>query len=80
MKMVLAIESKNFDKNQIEELMQKTAWKLVRSAADRFGDGKGEKKLQWGISKMQSEYPGLGEGAAEDHVRAAYTNYKVERG
>lgn len=79
-KVALNLELKSFEENQKEELIQRTAWRLVRSTADRFGDGKGEKKLEWAKTRLVKEFPELIEESAEDYIRAAYVNYKTERG
>lgn len=79
MKIQFNLESKMFDKNQAEELIQRIAWKLVRSASDRLGDNKGDKKREWCIAQMEKEFPGIGSNA-EEYVRAAYIQYKTERG
>lgn len=76
--MKIEIVSKNFEKNQVEELRQKAAWRLVRSAADRFGDNNGEKKRNWCIANMDREF--IGAEHLEEYVRAAYIQYKTERG
>lgn len=67
------------DRNDLEELIQKCAWRLVRSASDRFGDGKGQKKLDWAIAQLQKEFERI-DLKAEDYIRAAYIHYKIERG
>lgn len=77
--MKIDIGLKAFDLNNLEELIQRISWRLVRSANDRFGDGKGQKKLDWATGKLEKEFPNLGENA-EDYIRAAYINFKTERG
>lgn len=66
-----------FEANQREELIQRAAWRLVRSASDRMGEQKGNSKMLWAIAELQKEFPDLG-GRAEDYVRAAYVNFKTE--
>lgn len=68
----------HFEKNQREDLMQKTAWKLVRSAEDRFGGGKGAEKLSWCVDRMQDSFPKQSRTNLEDHVRAACFNFRLE--
>lgn len=72
------IELLHFDKNQEEELIQRASWRLVRSALDRFGDNKGEKKLAWVAARLKAEFV-IGEEKAEDYARAAYVQFKTER-
>lgn len=83
--MKIQIVSDNFDRNQFEELVQRVAWRLVRSAADRFGEDKGDKKRDWSVSQLRREFPKTfldeaGAEKAENYIRAAYANYKTERG
>lgn len=78
--MKIQIVSGAFDRNQTEELVQRVAWKLVRSAIDRFGDNKGDKKRDWCVSQIHKEFPDMNLEKAEDCVRAAYFNFKIERG
>lgn len=77
--MKLELNVRSFDMNNLEELIQRISWRLVRAASDRFGDGKGEKKLGWATARLQKEFPNLGDNA-EDYIRAAYINFKIERG
>lgn len=65
-------------RNQKEEFMQRCAWRLVRSAEDRIGSGRGPEKLIWAVEAMKKEFPKLGE-KAEDYVRAAFMNFKIEQ-
>ena len=60
-----------------EEWLQKCAWRLVRSAEDRLGSGRGHEKLLWAVEALKREFPKLGE-RAEDYVRAAYWHFKIE--
>lgn len=69
---------KFFFENQREELTQRCAWRLVRSAEDRFGSGRGTEKLLWAIEALREEFQGLGDDA-EDYIRAAYVNFKAEQ-
>ena len=85
--MKIEIISKNFERNQLEELIQRAAWRLVRSADDRFGENKGQKKLDWSVSQLKIEFftEGIflnqnGTEKAEDYIRAAYINYRTEKG
>ena len=69
---------------QLKELnqdeVQKTAWRLVRSAFDRMaGEGRGPEKLLWCVDAIKKVYPALGPDA-EDYIRSAYVNFKIERG
>lgn len=63
--------------NTREELAQRCAWRLVRSAEDRIGAGRGNEKLLWAVQRLQEEMPTLG-ARAEDYVRAAFINFKTE--
>lgn len=67
------------EKNNREELIQRVAWRLVRSAADKMGDQKGVEKRVWAIEQIKKEFDGLGD-EAEHYIRAAYRNYKIESG
>ncbi len=63
-----------------QDEVQKTAWRLVRSAFDRMaGEGRGPEKLLWCVDTIKKVYPALGPDA-EDYVRSAYVNFKIERG
>ena len=68
---------KNFEANHAEEHAQRVAWRLVRSAEDRMGDGRGAEKLMWCVARMKEEAPEAA-GRAEDYVRAAFVNFKTE--
>lgn len=65
--------------NEKCDLIQKAAWRFVRSADDRFGDGsKGALKLEWCITRLHGVFPEEAKEHLEDFVRAAYINYRVE--
>ena len=66
-----------FSDNDKEEMVQRVAWRLVRSAEDRMGSGRGAEKLIWATQKLQEEFPGIGL-RSEDYVRAAFVNFKTE--
>jgi hypothetical protein len=66
----------NFEKNQMEELVQRCAWRLVRSAEDRIGSGRGQEKLMWAVESLRKKFPKLTD--AEDYIRAAFINFKAE--
>lgn len=71
-----AEKNKRIDQDDV----QKTAWRLVRSASDRMtGEGRGAEKFLWCMDRLKKVYPALGEDA-EDYVRSAYVNFKIERG
>ena len=63
--------------NHREEAVQRTAWRLVRSAEDRMGSGRGPEKLLWAVDRLKKEYPDLN-ADHEDYIRAAYINFKTE--
>lgn len=63
--------------NAMEELLQRAAWRLVRSAEDRLGARRGTEKLLWATRQLLEEYPEAG-AAAEDYVRAAFVQFKTE--
>ena len=63
--------------NANEELIQRAAWRLVRSAHDRMGTGRGAEKLMWCVSRLTKEFQKTN-GEAEDYIRAAYVNFKTE--
>lgn len=76
--MKIEISSKWFDSNQIEELIQKCAWRLVRSAEDRITGVKcGTERLIWCINKLKGEFPEM-KPDAEDFIRSAFVNFKLE--
>lgn len=64
-------------RNQKEELIQRSAWRLVRSVEDRIGVGRGPEKLMWAVARLREEFPKIGP-RAEDYVRAAFVNFKLE--
>ena len=68
--------------NQEVELKQRTAWRLVRSADDRFkpqpNDDRGREKMDWGVDRMLAIFPKEKREYAEDYVRAAYVTMKTE--
>lgn len=66
-----------FDMNHLEELVQKAAWRLVRSAQDKMGAEKGAEKRIWAIEQLKTEFPALGSNA-EHYIRAAYVHFKNE--
>ena len=45
--------------NQKVDLIQKAAWRLVRSAQDRFGTNKGSDKRSWCMEELRKLYPKL---------------------
>ena len=69
---------KSFFRNHEEELMQRTAWRTVRSAEDRFGAGRGREKLEWCIKRLSDIFPKSNREDIEDHARAAYVNFSIE--
>ena len=72
----VAFDEKRVDQDEV----QKTAWRLVRSAFDRMsGEGRGAEKLLWCVDAIKKVYPALGSDA-EDYIRSAYVNFKIERG
>lgn len=73
----LIYESPQAERNHHEELIQRCAWRLVRSAQDKLGDEKGAEKRVWAVEQLKKEFPALVE-SAEHYVRAAYINYKTE--
>lgn len=75
------ITDKTFkDKNAREELLQRAAWRLVRSAADRMkGPHRGSERLIWCVDRLRSEFQDLGAETAQDYVRAAYSHFETER-
>jgi hypothetical protein len=73
----LSYDCQNAEKNSNEELIQRCAWRLVRSAQDKMGDEKGAEKRVWAIEQLKKEFPDLNE-KAEHYIRAAYMNFKTE--
>lgn len=67
----------SFFNNQKEEWVQRAAWRLVRSAEDRMGSGRGTEKLMWAVERLCAEFPKLND-RAEDYIRAAFVNFKIE--
>lgn len=68
----------SFFRNSREEWIQKCAWRLVRSAEDRMGSGRGAEKLMWAVDRLKLEFPKV-EDRAEDYVRAAFSQFQAER-
>ena len=67
--------------NEMTELLQKAAWRLVRAAEDKFGEKTdGAEKMKWCTGRMEMLHPVSGRDAAyyEDFVRAAFLNMKIE--
>jgi hypothetical protein len=62
----------------MEDILQKTAWRLVRSAQDRFREGSGQEKREWCVMQLSTQFPKDNINRLEDYVRAAYVNFKVE--
>lgn len=62
-----------------EETVQKSAWRIVRSAEDRMGAGRGSEKLIWCVQRLSSEFKILNVDRIEDHVRAAHIQFKMEK-
>lgn len=73
----LIFETQRAEQNNYEELIQRCAWRLIRSAQDKLGDEKGAEKRVWTIGQLKKEFPSLGE-SAEHYIRAAYINFKTE--
>lgn len=65
-------------KNFETDLIQKTAWRLVRSAEDRIGSGKGSEKLLWCIDRISELHKGMSRTILEDYIRSAFINMKIE--
>lgn len=70
---------RSFFKNQKEEWVQKIAWRLVRSAEDRIGGGRGDEKRGWCVDRLAEIFPKEGRGSLEDYIRAAFVNFKAEQ-
>jgi len=69
---------RRFESNQLEEQIQKIAWRLVRSAEDRLkGPKRGAERLIWCVDMLRKEVSGI-EGTAEDFIRAAFVQFKTE--
>lgn len=64
------------DRNAAEELVQRAAWRLVRSAQDRIGVGRGAEKLLHATKALEAEFQGISN--AEDYIRAAYIHFRTE--
>ena len=69
----------DFFRNQTIDLIQKCAWRLVRSAEDRLGGGKGDQKLNWATDRLQSMFEKEERDLLQDYVRAAYINFRAEQ-
>jgi hypothetical protein len=59
--------------------MQKTAWRLVRSAEDRLGAHRGTEQLLWCVDRLKQQFPKLSNDDAEDYVRSAYIQFRAEQ-
>ena len=82
LKVVLQFDTKSIDANNREELIQRAAWRLVRSAADRIkGPHRGNERLLWAIDQLRKEFKGADNQMlynAEDYIRAAYMHFSTE--
>ena len=68
------------NENDRADLIQKTAWRLVRSAEDRFGgNGTGQQKLDWATDRLQAMFKGDVRDQLQDYVRAAFVNFRAEQ-
>ena len=65
-------------RNYQEDLIQKTAWRLVRSAEDKIGAGRGAEKFAWCVDRMYGIFSKEKRTDLDDHVRAAYMNFRLE--
>ena len=71
----------NGNSNELVDVLQKSAWRLVRSAEDRFGTFKGSEKREWGMARLKELFPHVKlDREAEDYIRSAYINFKIESG
>lgn len=66
------------EKNERTDLLQKGAWRFVRAAEDLLGSGKGDEKRSWAIRRLKETFQDMSESEAEDYVRAAFMNFKIE--
>lgn len=66
--------------NELLDVLQKTAWRLVRSAEDRFEAGDGKDKRKWCETRMAVHFPEISGEVLEDTIRAAYFNLTIENG
>ena len=64
--------------NDRVDLIQKTAWRLVRSAEDRMGIGKGHEKLLWCLNRLSDIFKDDSRDILEDYIRSAFINMKIE--
>ena len=71
--------NKVIDENNHIDAVQKIAWRLVRSAEDRFYWA-GIDKLKWCITRMETMYPKEHAEYLEDAIRAAFVNFRIETG
>lgn len=77
--MHLKLNLQQFELSQGEELIQKVAWRLVRSAEDRLkGPKRGAERLIWCVDRLRAEYDIVPKEAAEDYIRAAFIQFKME--
>ena len=66
-------------RNFEEDLIQKTAWRLVRSAEDRLGADRGNEKRVWCIERIRELFPKKKHDDLDDHVRSAFINFRAEQ-
>lgn len=71
---------RSFLENQKTDLIQKAAWRVVRSAQDRFKNGDGSERMAWAIDRMHAQFPKESKDRLEDYLRAAYINFTIETG
>lgn len=66
------------DKGAREELIQRVAWRLVRSAEDKLtGPKRGQERLAWCMWRLEQDFPEIG-SRSEEYARAAYIHFKTE--
>lgn len=74
----LAFDLKSFERSNAEEAAQRVAWRIVRSVSDSMGKANGSARLLKAVEQMRAEYPDMPAQMVEDHIRAAYVNFKNE--
>ena len=66
--------------NNESDVIQKAAWRLVRSAEDRFVAADGSAKRAWCVDRMMALFPKKDRDNLEDYIRAAFINFSIETG
>ncbi len=73
-------EKKSEESTSHIDSIQKIAWRLVRSAENRFPEWTGDARLKWCVERLQVTFASERPDHLEDAIRAAYVNFRIETG